>query len=381
MNDINELIEIIQSLGGNATTGDIVSKYCQIHHMIEQPHFKRIVERTLSSHRKKIRHNKANYKWEYKTEDEVEYILVSDNRYFASIRDAMLYIFNKSVPLSRGYFQVDDDHMAWFPQPKNDNWENVLSDDGRFWFEKPKTANADYEADNKLRYVFVHEKKGYRFTGLFKVGNISDDKTRIYELVDDKVARVKPRPYLIVCRVAYMKNYNGITKDDVPVNGGKYVVENKDAAEKYNFHRYDDGNCYIYVETKYKNGYTAENSTARSIVIENINPLCKGKELVEGVRVVLTAISPILNKNVIVGWYDNVTIYRNRVVDTDKTYMMKCLYDDSHLIPENERSFEVPGARGNQYGIGQSNYWYIQNNNAAREYEEKLNNYLNDLPF
>lgn len=186
----------------------------------------------------------------------------------------------------------------------------------------------------------------------------------------------KPRPYLIICRVAYMKYYNGITEDDIPVNGGSYVAENNDAAEKYNFHCYEDGNCYIFVETKYKPGHTAEEGFAKSIAIEQIDSSYKHKDSIENVRVVLMAFSPTLRKNVVVGWYDNVTVYRNRIIEPDKTYVMKCSFADAHLIPEEERVFEVPRARGNEYGIGQSNFWYIQKVTAARGYEDKLVEYI-----
>mgnify|MGYP000907794896 CR=1 FL=1 len=379
MNDINELIRIILSLGGYATSDTIVREYCKEHRMVMQPHFRSVVEKTLADCKEHIRRNIAGNGWEIKVSDKSEFLYVSESRYFRTIRDAMLQIFNISVPLSQGYFKVDENHMAWFPQPNNDNWENTMSEDGRFWYEKPKIDSLDYEPDNKLRYVFAHEEGGYRFTGLFKVNEMTGDKTRVYELVDDKVEIRKSRPYMIVCRVAYMKYYNGITSDDIPVNGGSYVTENKDAFEKNNFHRYEDGNCYIFVETKYRHGHTADNNYAKSIALEQIDPSYKGRDSIDGVRVVLMAFSPVLKKNVVVGWYNNVTVYRNRVVEPEKIYMMKCSFSDAHLIPEADRSFTIPRAQGNDYGIGQSNFWYIQKTEAARNFEDKLVEYLNSI--
>jgi|LSQX01.1.fsa_nt_gb hypothetical protein len=379
MNDINELIRIIDSLSGVATSEAIVKEYCKEHCMVIQPHFKRIVEKTLSEKKKSIRRNNANGGWELTKVDTVEYLYVAENQYFNTIRDAMLQVFRKSVPLSQGYFKVDEDHMAWFPQPNNDNWENILSEDGKYWFEKPKDESSEYKPDFKLRYVFAREDSGYRFTGLYKFSGVNKDQTRIYELIDDKVRLIKPRPYLIVCRVAYMKYYDGITGDDVPVNGGSFVTENNDAYEKNNFHRYEDGNCYIFIETKYKSGHIADNNFAKAINIEQIDPLYKGKDSITGVRVVLMAFSPIKKKNVVVGWYDNATVFRNRIVEPDKTYMMKCSFSDAHLIPEANRSFEVPRAQGNDFGIGQSNFWYIQKSEAARTYEDSLIEYIDSL--
>lgn len=93
----------------------------------------------------------------------------------------------------------------------------------------------------------------------------------------------------------------------------------------------------------------------------------------------MVAFSPILKKNVVVGWYDNATVFRNRVIEPERIYMMKCSFSNAHLIPEERRSFEVPRARGNAYGIGQSNFWYIQKTEAAREYEDRLTEYIDSI--
>ena len=379
MNDINILVKIIDLLGGAATTEDIVAEYCKEYHMMQQPQYKLVVEKTLSNNKKRVRQNRANFEWELKSEEKTEVLYVNDNKYFKTIQEVMQSIFQKRVPLSQGYFKIDDDTMAWFPQPKNEDWENTLSEDGMFWYERPKKDGIDYTPDYKKRFVFTHENDGYRFTGLFIFNGIEDDRTRVYELIDDKVHIVKARPSLLICRVAYMKRYDGIADDDIPENGGSFVVENNDAAEKYNFHRYDDGNCYIYVETKYKAGHTGEDEFAKSTAIEQLNPSFKNKDSIDGVKVVLMAFSPNLNKNVVVGWYDNATVYRNRIIEPDKIYMIKCAYEDAHLIPDSERRFEVPGARGNAYGIGQCNFWYIQKNEAAKEYEQSLIDYLAEV--
>lgn len=230
-----------------------------------------------------------------------------------------------------------------------------------------------------LRYVFNHEQDGYRFTGVFKQTRIEEDRTHVYELIDDKVQIITPRSYLIVCRVSYMKYYKGITADDMPVNGGSYVTENNDAFEKNNFLRYADGNCYIFVETKCNHVHTADNAFAKKIALEQIDPAYKNKDSIDGVRVVLMAFSPVLKKNVVVGWYDNATVYRSRIVEPDKTYMMKCSFADEHLIPDADRTFVVPRAQGNDFGIGQSNFRYIQKVAAAKEYEEQLVEYIESI--
>ena len=51
---------------------------------------------------------------------------------------------------------------------------------------------------------------------------------------------------MIFCNITYLKNYIGITDDDMPNKGGAWVVKNKDAGEQWNFLNYD-GYCYGYV--------------------------------------------------------------------------------------------------------------------------------------
>ena len=279
-------------------------------------------------------------------------------------------------------FDIDDEHIAWFPKRKHKKWENILSEDGRVFYEKPKDPkDKDTVPDENhiFRYTFYQEKErsGYRFIGMFKYKDVAPDKTRVYELVSDEVDIVAERPLMVVCRVAYMKYYDGITQDDVPTNGGSYVTDNQDAYEKNNFHKNDDGNCYIFVETKHRASKKNGNQAALSIVIENLDSDYKGKECIKGVRVVLVALSPELKENVVVGWYDNATVFRNRVVEGDRVYMMKSSSTDAHLIPETDRRFVVPRAAGNDFGIGQNNFWYIQNYPKARKFELKLNDYLN----
>lgn len=376
MSDINELLEIISSLGGSASIDEIASAYAKKYKMPVSLVSKSVIASTLSKYSGGLRLNRANEKYESKPETRANMLYVFDNRYFSTIRDAMAKVFNKSVSSGGAYFTVDDEHTAWFPQFGNASWDNTYTADGKFWFEKPKTSDADYESDNKTRYVFIHEKDGYRFTGVFKPNGMNQDKTREYELIDNKV---RIRTPLVVCRVTYMKLYNGITADDAPVNGGSFVAENNDAFEKYNFRCYDDGNCYGFIETKYHSGHTGENEYANAITIESINPMSKGQPSVNGVRVVLTAFSPTLKKNVVVGWYDNATVYRNRVVEGDLIYMTKCLHKDAHLIPDVDRSFEIPRGQGNDFGIGQSNFWYLQTKNNTYEFEQQLTEYIDAI--
>lgn len=111
--------------------------------------------------------------------------------------------------------------------------------------------------------------------------------------------------------------------------------------------------------------------------MKKIDPAYKRLASIDGVLIIFIAFSPIKKMNVVVGWYDNATVFRNRVVTPDgRMYMATCSAGDAHLIPEQNRSFEVPRAQGNPFGIGQSNFWYIHNNKNAAEFENELREYI-----
>lgn len=40
---------------------------------------------------------------------------------------------------------------------------------------------------------------------------------------------------IVFCNIAYMKYYCGSTEEDTPMNGGKYIGENKDGGEAITF--------------------------------------------------------------------------------------------------------------------------------------------------
>ena len=377
MNDVSRLANIIEESDQGMSFDDIVLEYSKKHRIVNDGYFKNALIASLEFHKNIFHLNRANMLWEVRQGN--KYLYVSDTKKFRKIRDAMLEIFSKSVNSGSAYFSTDETHAAWFPQPNNNDWENVLSDDQHYWYERPKNG-ADYTADNKLRYVFAHEQDGYRFTGLFRFVEMKADKTRVYELVDDKVALAKPERLVLVCRTTWMKEYRGITDDDRPIGGGSYVDENNDAFEKFNFLPQEDGLIHGFVETKYSKGHTADIQHANSIHIEKIDISARNSDRLENVRIVFVSFNPDVGKTFIVGWYDNAIVYRNRFEYNGFHTTMTCEPEDAHLIPIEKRDFEVPKAsKENKYGIGQSNLWYIQNFSVAKEFENKINTYLDSM--
>lgn len=186
---------------------------------------------------------------------------------------------------------------------------------------------------------------------------------------------------IIYFNIAYMKHYKGITKDDVPHNGGKYVDDNGDAYEKYNFSPYDNKYVYGFVETGRSKGRYKEDKQ-KELHIENIDKSYTNEDSIDGVTIIMCANSPILQKSVIVGWYDNATIYRyasKHDFNGNPRFMIsKCKIKDAHLIEETDRTFIVPRASTDGIGIGQTNYWYA-NKPEHVEFKEKTISYINSM--
>lgn len=161
---------------------------------------------------------------------------------------------------------------------------------------------------------------------------------------------MKKVPVLFM-RIAWMQNYRGVTKDDIPAGAGSHVEENKDGGEVYNFkpHR---GKCYGYVRV----------AKGNRIDIGKIGGK-PGHEAVDGITVIFFAKHPGAGGQYIVGWYKNATVYRSiqnlrrgaRNWHTGYTTTS----DDYQLIAEDDRVFEVPHAeKGNEGWTGQANVWY-----------------------
>lgn len=376
MNNTTKITEILNQYTSGLSIFDLAQEYSCRYHIANDQYFRNLIKKTLEIHSGQFRFNKLTMQWEVTKSN---YLYVKDNRKFSKIREAMLCVFGKKVNSGSAYFSVDDTHSAWFPQFGNSDWENALSDDQRYWYERPR-ADADYTPDNKLRYTFAHEKNGYRFTGLFRFVELKEDRTRVYEQIDDKVLVPTPIRPMLVCRITWMKGYRGITDQDAPVGGGSFVDENNDAYEKYNFLPQSDGLVHGFVETKSHKIDKTGRTQSNSIHIENLDVSANACDTVDNVRVVFVSYNPNIGKTVIVGWYDNATVYRNRFEYNGIYTTMTCKANNAHLIPVENRNFEIPKAgKETDFGIGQSNVWYIQNFDVAKDLESNINTYLDSL--
>ena len=181
---------------------------------------------------------------------------------------------------------------------------------------------------------------------------------------------------VLFCNIAYMQYYDFSSIKEVPRHGGKYVAETGDAYEKHNFHLCDDGKVRGFVETKYVDG-SASAQRPRQLRIENIDSAFKKENSINGVTVIFCAHSDAYKKTVIVGWYKDATVYRERPKYGDRQFNIECVADNAYLLPEAERGFFVPRATYGGIGFGQSNVWYAKDE-LSSGYVANVLKYIDD---
>lgn len=187
---------------------------------------------------------------------------------------------------------------------------------------------------------------------------------------------------VLFCYIAYMKEYKGITPKDSPINGGLFVRETGNAHEKYNFLPGANGYVNGFVETKHKDGYKAHGTKPNQLHIEKIDPEAKNADALDHVTVFFCA-KPSTGKGdiLLVGWYEDATIYRDRRFYTadDGEEMGTNIRTDNgkaFLIPEGQRKFIIPRATdGKGVGFGQSNIWYAEGP-EGEEFKKKTFDYI-----
>ena len=178
---------------------------------------------------------------------------------------------------------------------------------------------------------------------------------------------------LLVLRVGFMEKYSG---PDIIKNGGAYVKQNQVGGEVFNF-KPSRGKCYGYAMSRHWSGVNLE-YFASGVSWE------KDDEMT-GVDVVFIAKRPG-HGQVVVGWYRNATVFHKQYrvrrgqipgMQQNERYFL-CTVDaiNAHLLPEEERTFDVPYApAGNRGFPGQSNVWYPKLNSD----NENVTKFVNKL--
>jgi len=177
---------------------------------------------------------------------------------------------------------------------------------------------------------------------------------------------------MVFFNVAWMKRYQGLVRD-TPVNGGIYVEQYGFGGEIFNFQHFRD-KMYGFVETG--------RIPPRRINITKLGARRMDRS-VSDVLVIWVARHPYTKKTLVVGWYENATVYKARQTppanshrkQPDGQYAPYCVEAEKKnclLIPEEMRDFQVlramelmkakiaPGNLRHAGGIGQSNVYYAQ---------------------
>lgn len=167
---------------------------------------------------------------------------------------------------------------------------------------------------------------------------------------------------VLFARVGYMKFYQGPKPDDEkPIGGGSYNTE-KVGHEAYNFLQID-GNLYGYFQPHMQEPY--------EITLERIEQGYTSDKL-DNVLVIWFATNPIEKGQVVVGWYNNATVFRS--VQTPKSlsvrenynYNIRASMNDAVLLPISKRKYTVGHSiQGTKMGNpGHANVFYLLDENG-----------------
>lgn len=180
---------------------------------------------------------------------------------------------------------------------------------------------------------------------------------------------------IIFCNVTYLRYYDGREAGELkPKKGGRWVRENEDAHEKWNFLNMD-GRCYGFVQ-----------GNSEQMHIEKLDKVYSQQDEAEDITVVWCA-SDDENRTVVVGWYEHATVYRylqythiTPVTGIDRCYWFSTKAENAYLLPEEERVFEIGRASktGPGTGFGQQNYWYAESEYAKDNVIPAVLGYIED---
>ena len=169
---------------------------------------------------------------------------------------------------------------------------------------------------------------------------------------------------ILYCRIGWMTAYCGNTTEK-PQGGGKYNVENI-GHEVHNYLGFD-GKYYGFVEAGIKN----------SIHVEKLGA-DKKADSAEDVLIVWVARKPS-GGEVIVGWYENATVFRVLQTVPDDAMTIRSLKSHTwyNIYSEHVLLLDVADRKFRIDRMGRSNIWYGDNDFDVRVIDY-IRNYGND---
>jgi 5-methylcytosine-specific restriction enzyme A len=180
------------------------------------------------------------------------------------------------------------------------------------------------------------------------------------------------REKIVFVSIDWMKYYKGITEDDMPVGT---AGDNPIKHEQYTFLK-EDGYCYGYIPPGGGNLNIREICGAN----EEIKKDRYGYEYIEHVLVVFTGNKGDGKGRRVVGFYCDATVYyepcikikrkiksnNTDVEESSVNYSVKANAQNVYLIPEAERTLELPYAKRDGYGYGRDHRWYASKKDGKR---------------
>lgn len=157
-----------------------------------------------------------------------------------------------------------------------------------------------------------------------------------------------------------MDHYRGVTAADVPKGGGAYVKDKGFGHEAFNFEPHH-GRFFGYVQ-----------ATGNGVNLTRLG-CSAGTESLDGVTVIWAATHPSEGGTRVVGWYDNATVFstyqdsptQKRRLPNGNVAAYLATAAHATLLGRDERDQEVPRGSSTQSGMGQSNIWYPNSDDAA----------------
>ena len=184
---------------------------------------------------------------------------------------------------------------------------------------------------------------------------------------------------MIFFNIGWMINYRGQTDADRLEGGFRYIQENGNGHEQYNFLP-TDGWLYGYAPVRW-NGDEPIN-----IRIERIGADPEDDHL-EGTDVIFFSRNPADRKAsiedrkaYIIGWYRKATLYRQarelegrEIAGARFFYVAKTRADNGFCVPQSKRTFIIPNAHQIPGGYGKSSVWY---GDRLPGFKEKVREYI-----
>lgn len=166
---------------------------------------------------------------------------------------------------------------------------------------------------------------------------------------------------VVVFRVAWMVQYRGVTATDIPMGGGAYVKEKRSGHEAFNFAPYKNSFFgFVQIEGK-------------GVNLKRLGVSAHADSL-EGVTVIWVATHPQEGGMRVVGWYEDATVFakyqspptsKRRLPNGNVPWYLATA-TRATLLGRDERVHNVPRASATQTGMGRSNIWYPNRDDAAR---------------